>query len=145
MTGTAQAIETAANTGFEYDDILDIFKTLKSGYKQGAKFMMSTATLYGEIAKIKDDDKRPIFKTETDGRFEGKLLGYPVVVYDGVPENKVLFGNFDYYFFNFVKAFEIAKDTSVGFKAGKTCYRAMALCDGKLALAEAFVVMSKKS
>lgn len=145
LSGTAQAIETTANTGYTYDDIMDILKALKSGYKQGAKFMMSTTTLYGEIAKIKDDEKRPIFKMETDGRFEGKLLGYPVVVYDGVPENKVLFGNFDYYFFNFVKAFEIAKDTSVGFKAGKTCYRAMALCDGKLALAEAFVVMSKKS
>lgn len=145
LSGTAQAIETAANTGYTYDDVVDILKTLKSGYKQGAKFMMSTTTLYGEIAKIKDDDKRPIFKMETDERFEGKLLGYPVIVYDGVPDNKVLFGNFDYYFFNFVKAFEIAKDTSVGFKAGKTCYRAMALCDGKLALAEAFVVMSKKS
>lgn len=145
LNNTAQAIQTAANTGFTYDDVLDILKNLKSGYKQGSVFMMSTTTLYGQIAKIKDSDNRPIFKMETDGRFEGKLLGYPVVVYDGVPENKIIFGNFEYYFFNFVKAFEIAKDTSVGFKSGKTCYRAMALCDGKLALTEAFVVMSKKS
>lgn len=107
--------------------------------------MMSTTTLYGDIAKIKDDNNKPIFKIETDGRFEGKLSGYPVVTYDNVPDGTIIFGNFEYYYFNFVKAFEIAKDTSVGFKSAKTCYRALALADGKVALNEAFVVMQKKS
>lgn len=138
----ATAINPAGET-YDYDDLMEILKNLKSGYKQGAKFVMSTNTLYGEIAKIKDADKRPIFKMETDGRFEGKLSGYPVVVYDNVPDGTIIFGNFEYYYFNFVKAFEIAKDTSVGFKSAKTCYRALALCDGKPALKEAFVVMKK--
>lgn len=137
---TVTPIETAS-TAYSYDDIMDILKNLPSGYKQGAVFVMSTNTLYGQIAKIKDDKKAPIFKVETDGRFEGKLSGYNVVCYDNVPDGTVIFGNFDYYYFNFVKAFEIAKDTSVGFKSAKTCYRALALCDGKPALDEAFVVM----
>lgn len=140
---TVDAIESSS-TSYGYDDIMDILANLKSGYKQGAVFMMSTTTLYGQIAKIKDDKKAPIFKMETDGRFEGKLSGYPVVVYDNVPDGTIIFGNFEYYYFNFVKAFEIAKDTSVGFKSAKTCYRALALCDGKLSLEEAFVVMGLK-
>jgi HK97 family phage major capsid protein len=119
---------------------MTILGKLKSGYKQGAVFVMSTTTLYEQIAKIKDDVARPIFKVETDGRFEGKLSGYPVVCYDNLEDGKIIFGNFEYYYFNFVKNFEIAKDTSVGFKTGKTCYRTLALADGVTALPEAFVV-----
>lgn len=131
---------TTKYDAYEYDDVMTILGNLKSGYKQGAVFVMSTTTLYEQIAKIKDDDARPIFKVETDGRFEGKLSGYPVVCYDNLEDGKVIFGNFEYYYFNFVKNFEIAKDTSVGFKSGKTCYRALALADGAVALPEAFVV-----
>ena len=134
----------SASTSYDYDDIMDILAGLKSGYKQGAVFVMSTNTLYGDIAKIKDENKNPIFKMETDGRFEGRLCGYPVVCYDNLEDGKIIFGNFAYYYFNFVKNFEIAKDTSVGFKSAKTCFRALALADGAVALEEAFVVMGKK-
>jgi HK97 family phage major capsid protein len=137
-------IETASNAGYAYDDIMSILAELPSGYKQNAKFVVSTKTLYNEIAKIKDDDNNPIFKMETDGRFEGKLCGYPVVTYDNLADGKVIFGDFEYYYFNFVKQFEIAKDTSVGFKTGKTCYRVLGIADGNVSLAEAFVVMGKK-
>lgn len=148
-TGIVTAIgndakETGANTGYTYDDLMEVIKGLKAGYRQGATFVMSTNTLYGEIAKIKGTDNHPIFKLETDGRFEGKLAGYPVVCYDNLADGKVIFGNFEFYYFNFVKAFEVAKDTSVGFKTAKTCYRALALADGNVALKEAFVVMAKK-
>jgi len=125
-----------------YDDIVDTIAALKSGYDQNATFVMSKKTLYKQIAKIKDDDKRPIFKLETDERFAGKLLGYPVVTYDNCPDGKVILGDFEYYFFNIVKPFEIAKDTSIGFKSGKTCFRALGLCDGDVGLTEAFVVLN---
>jgi len=124
-----------------YDDIIETIAALKSGYDQNAKFVMSKKTLYKQIAKIKDDNKMPIFKFETDEKFAGKLLGYPVVTYDNCPDGKVILGDFEYYFFNIVKPFEIAKDTSVGFKSGKTCFRALGLCDGDVGLAEAFVVL----
>lgn len=137
-------IETAGTTAYTYDDMMTILGDLKSGYKQNAKFIVSTSTLYNEIAKIKDDNNNPIFKPETDGRFEGKLCGYPVVTYDNLADGTVIFGDLEYYYFNFVKNFEIDKDTSVGFKTGNTCYRALAIADGNVALAEAFVVMGKK-
>ena len=139
-----EPIETASTSAYAYDDIMTILASLPSGYKQNARFVVSTNTLYNEIAKIKDDNKNPIFKAETDGRFEGRLCGYPVVTYDNLADGKVIFGDFDYYYFNFVKNFEIAKDTSVGFKTGKVCYRVLGIADGNVALTEAFVVMGKK-
>ncbi len=135
-------IDTAVTGTIAYDDIMNTIAALPSGYDQNATFVMNKKTLYKQIAKIKDDQKMPIFKLETDGRFAGKLLGYPVVTYDNCPEGKVILGDFEYYYFNVVKDFEITKDTSVGFKSGKTCFRALGLCDGDVALAEAFVVLN---
>jgi HK97 family phage major capsid protein len=135
------ALKTATNAGYKYSDLMKILANVKSGYKQGSVFVMSTNTLYEKIANIENEVGDPIFKLETDGRFEGKLCGYPVVCYDNLEDGKVLFGNFEYYYFNFVQNFEIAKDTSIGFKSGKTCFRVIALADGNVALSEAFAVM----
>ena len=139
------ALKTGAVGTYVYDDIMNILAHVPAGYKQGCVFVVSTKTLYNNIATIKDEVGAPIFKLETDGRYEGRLCGYPVVTYDNLADGKVLFGNFEYYYFNFVQNFEIAKDTSVGFKSGKTCYRVLALADGDVALAEAFAVMELKA
>lgn len=135
------ALKTALSSGYAYNDLMEILANVPSVYKQGAVFVINTKTLYKYIASIKDDSGHPIFKLETDGRFEGRLCGYPIVVYDNLADGKVLFGNFEYYYFNFVEDFQIAKDTSIGFKSGKTCYRVLALADGAVALSEAFTVM----
>lgn len=123
-----------------YDDLIDLKKAVKSGYRQNAVFMLSTDTL-AEVEKIKDDQKRPIFKMETDGRFEGKLLGYPVVLCDYVPEGNIIFGDFSYYYLNFARPFEIAESRETGFRSGDVVYRAMGLVDGNVALDEAFGVL----
>ena len=137
----ANEVSTIAGADWSYDDIIDLKRSLKSGYRQNAKFVMSSTTL-GMVEKIKDKNDRPIFKDESDNGTQ-KLSGKPVIEYDNVPDGVIIFGDFEYYYFNFVKNFEIAKDTSVGFKSAKVCYRALALCDGKPALNEAFVVKKK--
>lgn len=141
LTALDSKATTTENAEWAYDDIINLKRSLKSGYYQNAKFVLSSNTL-GEVEKIKDNNGRPIFKEESD-RNVPTLSSKPVVVYDNMPDGTIIFGDFEYYYFNFVKAFEIAKDTSVGFKSGKTCYRAMAICDGKPALNEAFVVKKK--
>jgi len=139
------AIQTAATTGFDYDDIADILKSIGSLYAQGAVFVMSRTTLYDQIAKIKDSQKRPIFIMDASDGFEGKIMGRPVICYDAMTDDTIIFGNFTYYFFNWVKAFEISKDDSVEFRSGSTVYRALGLADGKVALTEAFVVQKLKT
>ena len=143
LTALADEITTIAGSAWAYDDIIDLKRALKSGYYQNARFVMSSTTL-GMVEKIKDDNGNPIFKEESDKNVS-YLSGKPVVVYDNVPDGTIIFGDFEYYYFNFVKAFEVAKDTSVGFKSARTCYRALALCDGKPALNEAFVVKKKSA
>lgn len=138
-------VETAATDTIDYDDICDLLASVKGAYKQGAVFAMSTNTLYKRIAKIKDTTKMPIFKQEAKERFAGNVMGYPVVICDYIPDDKVIFGNFSYYYLNIAKAFEISKDVSVGFRTGSTVYRALGLADGKVAIKEAFNVLSVKA
>ena len=138
LTALADDITETDDTSWGYDDVINLKRALSSGYYQNARFIMNTNTL-AEIEKIKDSNKRPIFKAESDSNVP-TLSGKPVLVYDNMPDGTIIFGDLEYYYFNTVKAFEIAKDTSVGFKSGKTCYRALALCDGKPALTEAFAV-----
>lgn len=135
-------IATAANTGWTYDDVLDLLKGLSSMYATNAVIVMSRTTLYNRIAKIKDTTNKPIFVVNAEGGFAGKIMGYPVKTYDALADDKIIFGDFSYYYFNFVKDFGIEKDKSVGFRTGSVVYRAMALADGKVALNEAFVVQN---
>lgn len=138
-------LQTSANTGFTYTDLMTLLGALGAGYAKNAVLMAKRKFIYGTIASILDDNKRPIFKMETDGKFEGKLLGYPVVANDDVPDDTIIFGDFAFYFFNFVKEPTVEVDKSVGFRSGDVCYRVMALGDGNVGLKEAFVVMTKKS
>ena len=145
MTGATNAIETATSSGFTYADFMTMLGTLKAQYAKNAVIMANRKFIYGNIAAITGQDGQPIFKLETDGRFEGKAMGYPIVCNDDIPDNKILFGDFDYYFWNWVQEPNVEADTSVGFRSGDICYRVMALGDGNLALQEAFVLMSKKA
>ncbi len=146
-TGQAKGILTAvtpvtsATSGvIDYDDICDMFAGLKAAYSQGAVLVMNTNTLYKKIAKIKDDNKKPIFDITT-----GKLLGKNVIVFDAIADNKIVYGDFSQYYFNFTAPLTIESDKSVGFRSATTVYRGLALGDGAPALTEAFVVLAQKA
>lgn len=144
-TTTINSISTSATSGWTYDDIMSLLGAIPSPYAMNAVFVVSRTTLYGQIAKIKDDVKRPIFVPNAEDGFAGKIMGYPVIVYDAMPADTILFGNLTYYFFNWVQSISVAKDTSVGFFNGAVAYRAMGLGDGQVALADAFVIQKLKT
>jgi len=147
LTGTDYAITSKYNI-LSYDDICDLFAALPTSYAVNAKLVLNRKFLYGTIAKIKDEQGRPIFihARSDDGSkqkgIEGQILGYPVVIYDFVPDNTMIFGDFEYYYFNWVQAFLITKSLEAGFRKGSVVYRALGLADGNVALQEAFVVQT---
>ncbi len=132
-------ITTAANTAITYSEMVSLLGLMKAAYKRGAKFYMSTKMLYSFIHKIVDDVKKPIFLNNPENGNEGKLLGYPVVVYDEISDDEIFFGNLKKYQVNFSKDPEISFDKSVGFKTATVVYRGHALVDGKVLDSKAFV------
>lgn len=99
--GTLQYIGTGSASGLGSDPdltLIDLVHSLKSGHRQGASFVMNSATL-AEVRKLKTVDGAFLWQP---GLVEGqpdRLLGYPVVEAEDMPdiaadEYPIAFGNF---------------------------------------------------
>lgn len=99
--GSLQYIGSGDDTGFgsaPESRLIDLVHTLKAGHRQGASFVMNSATL-AEVRKLKTDDGAFLWQP---GMVEGqpdRLLGYPVVEAEDMPDvatgaYPIAFGNF---------------------------------------------------
>ena len=99
--GSVQYIGTGSATGLGDDPdltLIDLVHTLKAGHRQGAAFVMNSATL-AEVRKLKTTDGAFLWQP---GLVEGqpdRLLGYPVVEAEDMPdiaadEYPIAFGTF---------------------------------------------------
>jgi HK97 family phage major capsid protein len=107
--GTLQYVGSAdaLGLGAEIELVLiDLVHSLKAGYRQGASWVMNSATL-AEIRKLKTDDGAFLWQP---GLIEGqpnRLLGYPVVEAEDMPD--VAGGAFPIAFGNFKAGYLIAE------------------------------------
>lgn len=141
ITWNAANSATFAATGIKYTDMLGLVAKLKSGYAAGAIFTMNNATLYNRVMSIVDTTGKPIFTNPIDGG-AGVVLGKQVAIDDYMPDDTIIFGNFQYYGVNMPQdiLLEVSRESS--FKQGLIDYRAMAAADGKPIVPEAFVKLT---
>lgn len=95
---TIKHIQKVSTPVITYDDLVKLKNKVIQAFRKGAIFVMSQDTLTA-IELIKDGDGRPVFNSNTNDEFEGRILGYPVYVSDameGLEQNKtpIIFGNF---------------------------------------------------
>ncbi|MCK0068047.1 phage major capsid protein [Kordiimonas laminariae] len=99
-TATIGKVKTGAAGALQDADVLiDAIHALKSRYRQGAYFVMNSATL-AAVRKLKDADGNFIWRA---GLIEGQpdmLLGYPVTEVEDMPDMAdgafaIAFGNFE--------------------------------------------------
>ncbi len=99
--GSVQYIGTGNATGFGTNPesrLIDLVHTMKAGHRQGATWVMNSATL-SEVRKLKTADGAFLWQP---GLVEGqpdRLLGYPVVEAEDMPDIAanafpIAFGNF---------------------------------------------------
>lgn len=107
--GTLQYIGSGNATGFDSAPdakLVDLIHTMKSGHRQGASFVMNSATL-AEVRKLKTADGAFLWQP---GMVEGqpdRLLGYPVVEAEDMPD--IAAGSFPIAFGNFRHGYLIAE------------------------------------
>lgn len=128
-------IQTAALTA---DSLLAAAALLPAGYAAGAKFAMSTATLFGAVYPLKDGDGR-FFFTDPESGGVRRLFGFETVLDDNIPAGTILFGNFRYYGVNIPQGVAIEVSRESGFASGLIDYRALCIADGKPIVPGAFV------
>ena len=120
------------------DNLLALIAKLPGSYAGGAKFAMSTATLFGSIYPLKDGDGAYLF-TDVESGGVRRLFGFPVVLDDNIPAGTVLFGNFRYYGVNVPEGVAMEVSRESGFTSGLIDFRALCIADGKPIVPSAFV------
>lgn len=100
--GTVQVLASGADGDFASDNpdeaLIDLVHSLKSGYRQGASFVMNSATL-AKIRKFKTSDGAFLWQPSLSAGQPATLLGYPVVEAEDMPDMdsdslSIAFGNF---------------------------------------------------
>jgi len=97
--GALQYVASGASGGFASEDALvDLVHTLRPAYRQGASFVMNSATL-ARIRKFKTADGAFLWQPSLAQGQPATLLGYPVVEAEDMPDIaadslSIAFGNF---------------------------------------------------
>jgi HK97 family phage major capsid protein len=100
--GTLQYVASGAAGGFAatnpQDKLIDLIQALRAPYRQGASFVMNSATL-ARIRKFKTADGAFLWQPSMVAGQPATLLGYPVVEAEDMPDVaadslSIAFGNF---------------------------------------------------
>ena len=148
-TGILKTIATNTGTFTKakatYADLVKIIGSLPSGPAKHAVFAMPRTLFFSDVIGIEDKNGQPVVHADVESPAKYNVLGYHVVLDDNIPADTILFGDFKAYKMNLAKAPVISSDDSVAFRTGSRVYRALALADGKLAMANAFVRYGRAS
>ena len=89
--------------------LVDLVQALKAGHRQGATWVMNSATL-AQVRKIKASDGSFMWQPGLSEAAPARLLGYPVIEAEDMPD--VAAGNFPIAFGNFSAGYLIAERTA---------------------------------
>lgn len=129
---------TVTTKALTADNLLAAIAKMPAGYAGGAKFAMSTATLFGQVYTLKDNDGKYIFTNAESGGVH-RLFGFAIVLDDNIPAGTILFGNFRYYGVNIPEGVAVEVSRESGFTSGLIDFRALCIADGKPIVPAAFV------
>lgn len=130
-TKGTNAVEYASGGSVSYDDLVEAESLVGEDFITSAVWVMNRKTK-AIIAKLKDEQKRPLFERAVENGFVGTLLGYPVRLDKNVSDGEAYFGDWESaYVMNFSKNVTIDSSDQAGFMSASTVYRGYALVDGK--------------
>jgi HK97 family phage major capsid protein len=149
-TGGAQIGVTAASaTAITVDEILDLFYSLKSPYRNKAVFVMNDATIKA-IRKLKDGQGQYIWQPSLQAGTPDTILNRPVYTSSYVPTiaasaKSIIFGDFGYYWVADRQGRVFKRLNELYAATGQVGFVATQRVDGKLILPEAIKVLQQKA
>lgn len=145
ITSAQVGVTTAVNNAITFDEIIDLYYSLKAPYRAKAAFVMNDATAK-VIRKLKDSDGQYIWQPSVQAGEPDTLLGKPVYTTTAMPtiasQAKVItFGDFSYYWIADRQGRVFQRLNEVFAVNGQVGFRAYQRVDGKLILPEAVKVL----
>lgn len=148
-SGSGVGVTTASATAITFDEIMDLYYSLKSPYRKNAVFVTNDATVKA-LRKLKDGNGQYLWQPSVTAGEADTLFNRPVKTSAYIPTlaagaKAIAFGDFSYYWVadrqgrSFQRLNELfAVNGQVGFKATQRV-------DGKLILPEAVKVLQMKA
>lgn len=149
-TGGAEIGVTAASTtAITFDEIIDLYYSLKSPYRKNAIFTMNDATVKA-IRKLKDGNGQYIWQPSIAAGAPDTVLNRPVRTSAYVPSiaagaKIIAFGDFGYYWVADRQGRSFQRLNELYAANGQVGFRATQRVDGKLILPEAIKVLQMKA
>ena len=149
-TGGAQIGVTATSaTAITIDEILDLFYSLKSPYRNKSVFVMNDATIKA-IRKLKDGQGQYIWQPSLQAGTPDTILNRPVYTSSYVPTiaasaKSIIFGDFGYYWVADRQGRVFKRLNELYAATGQVGFVATQRVDGKLILPEAIKVLQQKA
>lgn len=149
-TGGGQLGKTTSGaTAISFDEIMDLFYSLKSPYRKNATFLMNDSTVKA-IRKLKDGGGQYIWQPSMVAGTPDTILNRPVLTSAYMPEisagNKtVAFGDFKYYWIADRQGRSFKRLNELFAVTGQVGFVATQRVDGKLILPEAVKYLQQKA
>lgn len=149
-TGGGQLGKTTSGAAaISFDEIMDLFYSLKSPYRKNATFLMNDSTVKA-IRKLKDGNGQYIWQPSMVAGTPDTILNRPVLTSAYMPEiasgNKtVVFGDFKYYWIADRQGRSFKRLNELFAVTGQVGFVATQRVDGKLILPEAVKYLQQKA
>jgi len=147
--GAGVGITTASATAITFDEILDLFFSLKSPYRKNAIFLTNDATIKA-IRKLKDGNGQYMWQPSVTAGQPDTLLNRPIKTSAYAPTlavgtKPIAFGDFSYYWVADRQGRAFQRLNELFAATGQVGFKATQRVDGKLILSEAIKVLQMKA
>ena len=147
---TAQAGITAASaTAISFDEIIDLYHSLREPYRRNAVFIVNDSTVKA-IRKLKDNSGQYLWTPSMIAGTPDTILGRPVKTSNFMPaiaagKKTVAFGDFSYYWIADRQGRAFKRLNELYAASGQVGFLGSQRVDGKLILPEAVKVLAMKA
>ena len=147
--GAALGVTAASSTAIAMDELLDLYHSLKTTYRNNAVFVTNDSTVKA-IRKLKDGSGQYLWQPSVRLGEPDTLLNRPIKTSVYVPEivagaKAVAFGDFSYYWIADRQGRSFQRLNELFAATGQVGFKATQRVDGKLILAEAVKVLQMKA
>lgn len=149
-TGGAQTGVTAASaTAVTFDEVIDLFYSLRTPYRKKAAFIVNDATVKN-LRKLKNGQGEYLWQASLTAGTPDTLLGRPVYTSGFMPTiaagaKTIVFGDFSYYWIADREGRSFKRLNELYAATGQVGFLASERVDGKLILPEAVKVLVQKA
>lgn len=144
-SGGAEIGATAQTSAITFDDVMEIFYSLRSPYRKNAVWVLNDSTVKA-LRKLKDSNGNYIWQPSVSAGIPDTIFNRPYYTSSYIPElkagNKVMaFGDFSYYWISDRQGRSFKRLNELFAMTGQIGFIASQRVDGKLTLSEAVKVL----